>query len=112
MPRAGGRFNASYNVQTGVDETARIVVAPELPNSASDTAELRRTLRALRENVGVAPDRVLTDIEYQGEQVFVALAGVEAAELIAALGGRGQAADPVRCAPLAVPQGNSCQNRN
>jgi len=89
MPHAGGGFDASYNAQTAVDETAHIIVAAELTNSASDAAELPRMLRAVRENVGAAPDQMLADTGYHGEQVFADLAGGDT-ELIVALGREGK----------------------
>ena len=36
MKHAGGAFEASYNGQTAVDDTAHIIVAAELINNASD----------------------------------------------------------------------------
>ena len=38
MKRAGGGFDASYNAQTAVDDTAHIIVAAELSDAAADTS--------------------------------------------------------------------------
>ena len=72
--RAGGGFDASYNAQTAVDETAHIIVAAELTNSASDAAQLPRMLQAVRENLEQRPKQVLADAGYRGEVVFEQLA--------------------------------------
>ena len=40
MKRAGGGFDASYNAQTAVDDTAHIIVAAELSNNAADAEQL------------------------------------------------------------------------
>jgi transposase len=61
MTRAGGGFDASYNAQTAVDETAHIIVAAELTNSASDAAQLPRMLQAVKSKLEQRPKQVLAD---------------------------------------------------
>jgi len=55
MTRAGGGFDASYNAPTAVDETAHIIVAAELTNSASDAAQLPVMLQAVTDNLEQRP---------------------------------------------------------
>jgi hypothetical protein len=59
MKRAGGDFDASYNAQTAVDDTARIIVAVELTNCASDAGELPTMLEAVQTNLEVLPQQAL-----------------------------------------------------
>ena len=40
MKRSGGGFDASYNAQTAVDDTAHIVVVAEVSNNAADSGQL------------------------------------------------------------------------
>ncbi len=61
MTRAGGGFDASYDAQTAVDETAHIIVAAELTNSATDAAQLPRMLQAVENNLEQRPKQVLAD---------------------------------------------------
>lgn len=98
MPRAGGGFDASYNAQTAVDDTAHIIVAAELTNCGSDAGELPTMLQAVKDNLGVLPEQVLADTGYKSEAVFEALAG-SGCELVVALGREGKQAlrfDPQR----------------
>jgi transposase len=89
MKRAGGGFDASYNAQTAVDETAHIIVAAELTNCGSDAGELPVVLRAVGSNLGQAPRQVLADTGYRSEKVFEELAGC-GTELVVSLGREGK----------------------
>jgi transposase len=89
MKRAGGGFDPAYNAQTAVDETAHIIVAAELTNSASDAAELPRMLQAVQDNLGQLPEQALADTGYRSEAVFEQLAGGPT-ELVVALGREGK----------------------
>lgn len=89
MKRNGGGFDASYNAQTAVDETAHIIVAAELTNVGSDAAELPRMLQAVKKNVGQAPRQVLADTGYRSEAVFEQLAGGET-EVVVSIGRGGK----------------------
>ena len=44
MKRAGGGFDCAYNAQAAVDESAHIIVAAELVNSAADSSQLASVL--------------------------------------------------------------------
>ena len=71
--RAGGGFDAGYNAQTAVDDTAHIIVAAELTNNASDAGELAPILAAVQRNLGAAPQQLLADTGYKSESVFETL---------------------------------------
>lgn len=89
MKRAGGGFDASYNAQTAVDETAHIVVAAELTNIGSDAAELPKMLAAIKSNLGQLPRQALADTGYRSEAVFEQLAHGEA-EIVVSMGREGK----------------------
>lgn len=89
MTRAGGGFDASYNAQTAVDETAHIIVAAELTNSASDAGQLPVMLKAVSDNLGQRPKQVLADTGYRGESVFEQLADC-GMDVIVSLGREGK----------------------
>jgi transposase len=89
MKRAGGGFDPSYNAQTAVDEASHIIVAAELTNCGSDAGELPGMLRAVRDNLGQAPQQVLADTGYRSEHVFEKLADC-GTELVVSLGREGK----------------------
>jgi len=89
MKRAGGGFDASYNAQTAVDDTAHIIVAAELGNNAADVGQLVPMLKAVEANLGQAPERALADAGYRSEKNFEALAA-SPAELVVAMGREGK----------------------
>jgi IS5 family transposase len=89
MTRSGGGYDASYNAQTAVDETAHIIVAAELTNSASDAGQLPVMLQAVRDNLGQRPKQVLADTGYRGESVFEQLANC-GTDVIVSLGREGK----------------------
>jgi transposase len=89
MKRAGGGFDPSYNAQTAVDDTAHIIVAAELTNSASDAGELPTMLNAVKDNLGHLPEQMLADAGYRSEAVFEQLAEC-GTELVVALGREGK----------------------
>jgi transposase len=106
MKRAGGGFDYSYNAQTAVDETAHIIVAAELVNSAADSGQLESVLAAVRRDAGDDPKQVLADAGYRSEAMFGKLRD-HPSELIVALGRTGKtdvAVDPKKrplCAAMA-----------
>jgi hypothetical protein len=74
MKRAGGGFDASYNAQTAVDDTAHIIVAAEVGNNAADVGQLLPMLQAVKDNTGQAPEQALADAGYRSEDNFAGLA--------------------------------------
>jgi transposase len=106
MKRAGGGFDYAYNAQAAVDETAHIIVAAELVNSAADSGQLATVLAAVKRNVGEDPRQVLADAGYRSEAMFEQLHD-HPSELIVALGRDGKkdvAIDPKKrplCAAMA-----------
>ncbi len=90
MKRAGGGFDAGYNAQTAVDDTAHIIVAAELTNKASDAGELPPMLAAVQRNLGAAPQQVLADTGYKSESVFETLSTSDC-DVVVALGREGKA---------------------
>ena len=94
MKRAGGGFDASYNAQTAVDDTAHIIIAAELGNNASDVEQLVPMLKAVRDNTGQTPKQALADAGYRSEKNFEDLADSRI-ELVVALGREGK-----RCAAI------------
>lgn len=89
MKRAGGGFDASYNAQTAVDDTAHIIVAAELGNNAADVGQLVAMLQAVKDNTGQAPRQALADAGYRSEQNFEVLAD-SPTELVVAVGREGK----------------------
>jgi len=89
MKRADGGFDYSYNAQTTVDETAHIIVAAEVTNTAADSAQLPVMLQAVKANLGADPEQALADAGYRSEAVFEQLSGA-IPELIVALGREGK----------------------
>jgi transposase len=89
MKRAGGGFDASYNAQTAVDDTAHIIVAAELSNHAADVQQLVPMLQAVKTNTGELPRQGLADAGYRSEDNFERLAGLPI-ELVVALGREGK----------------------
>jgi transposase len=70
MKRAGGGFDASYNAQTAVDDTAHIIVAAELSNHAADVQQLVPMLQAVKTNTGELPRQGLANAGYRSEDNF------------------------------------------
>ena len=89
MKRAGGGFDASYNAQTAVDDTAHIIVAAELGNNAADAQQLVPMLQAVKTNTGEFPRQGLADAGYRSEDNFEQLAGLPI-EMVVALGREGK----------------------
>ena len=94
MKRTGGGFDASYNAQTAVDDTAHIIIAAELGNNASDVEQLVPMLKAVQDNCGHTPAQALADAGYRSEKNFEDLADSRI-ELVVALGREGK-----RCAAI------------
>ena len=84
MKRAGGGFDASYNAQTAVDEEARIIVAAELGNNATDVGQLVPMLAAVKANTVQMPAQTLADAGYRSGENFKSLAG-SGTELVVAM---------------------------
>jgi transposase len=89
MKRTGGGFDASYNAQTAVDDTAHIIVAAELSNNAADAQQLVPMLQAVKANTGELPRQGLADAGYRSEDNFRELSGLTI-ELVVALGREGK----------------------
>jgi len=89
MKRAGGGFDASYNAQTAVEDTAHIIVAAELGNNAADCGQLLPMLQAVKDNLGALPKQGLADAGYRSEENFAKATGLEM-ELVVALGREGK----------------------
>jgi len=98
MQHAGGGFEASYNGQLAVDDTAHIIVAAELINNASDVRELPKMLEAVKASLGAYPDQTLADAGYRSEAVFEALVG--RTDLVVAIGREGKNHRPINEATL------------
>lgn len=75
MKHAGGGFDYSYNAQAAVDETAHIIMAAELVNSAADSGQLAMVLAAVRRDAGADPQQVLADAGYRSEAMLEQLHG-------------------------------------
>ena len=88
MQRAGGGFDAAYNAQTAVDDTAHIIVAAELINNASDVRELPTMVQVVKDTLGAYPEQTLADAGYRSEAVFEQLA--DCTKLVVALGREGK----------------------
>jgi transposase/IS5 family transposase len=89
MKRAGGGFDYAYNAQAAVDESAHIIVAAELVNSAADSGQLANVLAAVKRDVGADAKQVLADAGYRSEAMFEHLRN-HPSELIVALGRTGK----------------------
>jgi transposase len=89
MKHAGGGFDYSYNAQAAVDDTAHIIVAAELGNSAADSGQLPTVLAAVLRDAGADPKQVLADAGYRSEATFEQLRD-HPADLIVALGREGK----------------------
>jgi transposase len=106
MKRAGGGFDYAYNAQTAVDDTAHIIVAAELTDSAADSGQLPTVLAAVTHSTGCHPKQVVADAGYRSEAVLELLCQ-HPSELIIALGREGKnelgidAKQRPRCAAMA-----------
>jgi transposase len=98
MKHSSGGFDYSYNAQAAIDETAKLVVAAELTNNASDGDRLPSLVDAVRANCAAEPACVVADAGFRSEATFAALADGRT-EVIVSLGREGKAVaklDPVR----------------
>jgi len=68
MKRAGGGFDPAYNAQTAVDESAHIIVAAELDNTAPDANWLLPMIQAVKHNLDELPGLALADAGYRSEE--------------------------------------------
>ena len=89
MKRCGGGFDASYNAQTAVDDTAHIVVVAEVTNNAADSGQLPGVLQAVKANLTTDAGQALADAGYRSEAVFEQLKD-HPTELVVALGREGK----------------------
>lgn len=89
MKRAGGGFDASYNAQTAVDDTAHLIVAADVSNNASDGQQLPAVLQAVSATLGAHANTVLADAGYRSEAVFEQFKD-HPSELVVALGREGK----------------------
>ena len=120
MKHAGGGFDASYNGQTAVDDTAHIIVAAELGNNASDAGQLLPMIEAIAANLCLVPEQVLADAGYRSEAVFEQLAdsGIDAVIALGREGKRFAEIDPethphtaAMAAKLQTDQGKAAYRR-
>ena len=98
MQHAGGGFEASYNGQIAVDDTAHIIVAAELINNASDVRELPKMVEKVKVALGAYPGQTLADAGYRSEAVFEALD--DHTELFVAIGREAKSHRPINEATL------------
>ena len=89
MKRCGGGFDASYNAQTAVDDTAHIVVVAEVTHCAADSGQLPGVLQAVKANLAADAGQALADAGYRSEAVFEQLQD-HPTELVVALGREGK----------------------
>jgi transposase len=71
--KTGDGFNQCYNGQIVVDDTAQIIVANRLTQSAADSAQLLPNIVEAFACTGVCPSVVLADAGYRSEENFVEL---------------------------------------
>jgi len=90
MKNCSGGFDYSYNAHAAIDETAKLVVAAELTNNASDADRLPGMLQAVKDNCGSDAACVVADAGFRSEAVFASLAQ-GSTELIVSLGREGKA---------------------
>lgn len=93
MKNGSGGFDYSYNAHAAIGETAKLVAAAELTNSASDADRLPVMLDAVKTNCGGEAACVVADAGFRSEAVFATLAE-GGTEVIVSLGREGQAAWP------------------
>ena len=98
MQHAGGGFEASYNGQIAVDDTAHIIVAAELINNASDVRELPKMVEKVKAALGTYPGQTLADAGYRSEAVLGALE--DHTELFVAIGREAKNHRPINAATL------------
>ncbi len=108
MKRAGGGFDPAYKGQTAVDDTAHIIVAAELVNSAADAGELPAMLQAVKNNLGAYPEQALADAGYRSEAMFEELAN--RTDLVVALGREGKKHVQINARTLPRTAANGCQD--
>ena len=89
MKHAGEGFDAGYNAQTAVNDTAHIIVAVKLTNNAADVGQLVPMLKAVKANTGKDPEQALADAVYRSEKNFEDLADSPTA-LVVAMGREGK----------------------
>ena len=73
MKRGSAGFEQCYNAQIAVDETARIIVATGVTQSASDAKQLIPLLDAVQRNTGQEAVCCLADAGYRSESNLRAL---------------------------------------
>jgi transposase len=89
-----GSYEQSYNAQAAVDAENQLIVATGLTNNAADSGQLLPMVKALQNNLGKLPERLLADSGYRSEEGFAALEekGVEG---LIALGREGKKKGPI-----------------
>lgn len=71
--KMGGSFEQCYNAQAAVDGESQLIIANGLTNNAADNGELLPMIKAVEDNLGELPQRVLADSGYRSEQAFAEL---------------------------------------
>lgn len=69
----GKEFQQSYNAQIAVDDHAHVIVAADVTQCATDSAQLLPLLDQAIANTAVQPARVLADAGYRSEAVLAVL---------------------------------------
>lgn len=88
--KLGGSFEQCYNAQAVVDADSQLIVAIGLGNNAADNGQLIPMVEAVKENLGLLPQRVLGDAGFRSEEAFAQLAKHEPMEVLVALGREGK----------------------
>lgn len=61
MKEGGGGYGPNYNVQISTDAKNKIIVAAGVSQSSSDSGELMPAVERIQENLGKAPEQLVTD---------------------------------------------------
>jgi transposase len=61
MKMGDGGFRPAYNVQTATDTASGIIIGMDVTNEGSDAGQMKPMMDEIRENLGKAPDKLLTD---------------------------------------------------
>lgn len=61
MKQGGGGYGPNYNVQISTDAKNKIIVAAGVSQSSSDSGELMPAVERIQQNLGKAPEQLVTD---------------------------------------------------
>ena len=68
MKTSSKGYEQCYNAQIAVDDTAQVIVAADVTQSASDSRQLRPVLDQVRKNTKQTPRKLLADAGYASEE--------------------------------------------